>query len=37
MTIDASYFGYGVGLVLLGYTCGAILGIVRDALFSMRG
>lgn len=37
MTIDVTYFGSGVGLVLLGYTCGAILGLCRDALTAMRG
>lgn len=37
MTIETSYFGYGVGLVLVGFVCGVILATVRDALLSLKG
>ena len=37
MTIEISFFGYGVGLVVVGYCCGIILGVALDALNSMRG
>ena len=32
MTIDVSFFGYGVSLPLLGYCCGVILRVVLDTL-----
>lgn len=35
--IDATFFGYGVGLVLVGYLCGAVLGVVLDALKVFKG
>jgi hypothetical protein len=32
MTIDATYFGYGAGLVLIGYCCGIVLNVILRAL-----
>ena len=32
MMIDVTYFGYGVGLVMVGWLAGAVVGLVKRAL-----
>jgi hypothetical protein len=32
MVIDTSYFGFGVGLVLVGYICGIVQRVILKAL-----
>jgi hypothetical protein len=32
MIIDTAYFGYGVGLVLVGWVAGCVVGLIRNAL-----
>jgi len=37
MMIDVTFFGYGVGLVLLGFVVGAVIGIVKRGLETSVG
>ena len=30
MIIDGAFFGYGAGIVSLGFICGTVYGIIRD-------
>jgi hypothetical protein len=32
MIIDATYFGYGVGLVIVGWVCGQVVAVILSAL-----
>lgn len=32
MIIDAQYYGYGVGLVMVGWVAGCVVGLIRNAL-----